>query len=110
MVIELDAGAMRLILRPERDAERRFSFKSVVEEKHPFIAQAASEKRIPEPPDRFAHPADGEEMINDRHAHMLTPKRRRCKLDSTGWRAAEWFAQSSMWYAEVEEATLALSC
>ena len=38
MVIELDAGTMRLILRPERDAERRFSFKSVVEEKHAFIA------------------------------------------------------------------------
>ena len=71
MMIELDAGAIGPVARRERDAHGRIFLVGVVEKQNFLAAQPPREERIPQLPDGLAYPADGEQMINDRHAKLF---------------------------------------
>ena len=71
VMIQLDAGAVRFIAGRERYAQWRLFLVGVVEKQNLLAVQPPREKRIPELPDGFANPADGEQVINDRHAQQL---------------------------------------
>jgi hypothetical protein len=71
VMIELDASAMRFVRRLQRDVQWRIFFVRIIEKKNFLAVETPREKRIPQPPDGFANPTDGEQVINNRHASHL---------------------------------------
>lgn len=71
VMIKLDAGAIPFVAGHQWDAHRRFFFIGIVEKQNFFAVQLAREKGIPKLPDGLANPADGEQMVNDRHTELL---------------------------------------
>src|SRR5882724_1703191 len=85
MMIRLDTGAIRFVLRRERDGHGRLLFEGIVQKKHIFTAKTPRKERIPGPPDGFANPTDREKIINNHHRTILTAKAAR--RIGPSWRA-----------------------
>ena len=68
VVIELNAGAVRLVRGIEWQRTWRIFLESVVQEQDVVFAQTTREEGIPELPDGSPHAGGAEEMIDEGHA------------------------------------------
>src|SRR5271155_5075550 len=71
VMIKLDPGAIRFVSLCQRDSHRRFFVVGVVEKENFFAVQPPGQKWIPKLPDGLSNPADGEQMINNRHGELF---------------------------------------
>lgn len=68
-MVQLNARAVRLILRRQRQVLGRVRLEGVVEKVHAVVLQTPGQKRIPEPPEGLAHRPDDKEAFEKGHAN-----------------------------------------
>lgn len=75
VVIELDGGAIRLVVGCQYEVERWVRLVGVVEEKNVVGLEPAGEEGVPKPPDGFADGGDGEQAFEEGHAALSHGKK-----------------------------------